>query len=70
MLDCGDLTLPELRAVLDDAAIYIGGDSGPLHVAATSRVPIVGRERGRSRERRCASKNHEQQKDGQPAKTT
>jgi ADP-heptose:LPS heptosyltransferase len=22
--------------------LYIGGDSGPLHVAATSRVPIVG----------------------------
>jgi lipopolysaccharide heptosyltransferase II len=42
VLDCGDLTLTELRAVLDDAAIYIGGDSGPLHVAATSRVPIVG----------------------------
>jgi ADP-heptose:LPS heptosyltransferase len=22
--------------------LYIGGDSGPLHVAATTRVPIVG----------------------------
>jgi ADP-heptose:LPS heptosyltransferase len=42
VLDCGDLTLAELRAILDDAAIYIGGDSGPLHVAATSHVPIVG----------------------------
>lgn len=42
VLDCGELSLTELRAVLDDAAVYIGGDSGPLHVAATSHVPIVG----------------------------
>lgn len=42
VLDFGELSLTELRAVLDDAAIYIGGDSGPLHVAATSHVPIVG----------------------------
>ena len=42
VLDLGELSLTELRAVLNDAAIYIGGDSGPLHVAATSRVPIVG----------------------------
>ena len=24
------------------ASVYVGGDSGPLHVAATSNVPIVG----------------------------
>lgn len=42
VLDFGELSLAELRAVLDDAAIYIGGDSGPLHVAATSQAPIVG----------------------------
>jgi ADP-heptose:LPS heptosyltransferase len=42
VLDLGELSLAELRAVLDTAAIYIGGDSGPLHVAATSQVPIVG----------------------------
>lgn len=35
-------SLEELRAVMDRAAVYIGGDSGPLHVAATSDVPIVG----------------------------
>jgi len=39
---CGDFSLDELRALLDRAALYIGGDSGPLHVAATTRVPIVG----------------------------
>ncbi|MGH9141044.1 MAG: glycosyltransferase family 9 protein [Vicinamibacterales bacterium] len=39
---CGDFSLAELRALLDRAALYIGGDSGPLHVAATTGVPIVG----------------------------
>jgi predicted lipopolysaccharide heptosyltransferase III len=38
---CGDFSLAELRALLDRSAVYIGGDSGPLHVAATTGVPIV-----------------------------
>jgi lipopolysaccharide heptosyltransferase II len=42
VLSIGELSLAELRALLDRAAVYIGGDSGPLHVAATSRVAIVG----------------------------
>src|SRR5204862_4318786 len=42
IVSCGELSLAELRALLDRAALYIGGDSGPLHVAATTRVPIVG----------------------------
>src|SRR5262249_28073740 len=42
IVTCGDFSLSELRALLDRAAVYIGGDSGPLHVAATTRVPIVG----------------------------
>jgi lipopolysaccharide heptosyltransferase II len=33
--------LAELRALTTRAAVYIGGDSGPLHVAATTRTPIV-----------------------------
>lgn len=41
ILSCGELTLTELRTLLDTAALYIGGDSGPMHVASTSRVPIV-----------------------------
>jgi ADP-heptose:LPS heptosyltransferase len=41
IIECGELSLQELRAVIDRAALFIGGDSGPLHVAATSRVPIV-----------------------------
>ncbi len=41
VLACGELSLPELRALVEGAALYIGGDSGPLHIAATSAVPIV-----------------------------
>ena len=36
-----DFSLAELRALVDRAALYIGGDSGPMHVASTSHVPIV-----------------------------
>ena len=42
VVSCGDFSLAELRALLDRASLYIGGDSGPLHVAATTDVPIVG----------------------------
>lgn len=42
VVSCGEFTLTELRALLDRAALYIGGDSGPLHIAATTAVPIVG----------------------------
>jgi lipopolysaccharide heptosyltransferase II len=41
VLECGEFSLSELRALVDRAAVYIGGDSGPMHVAATSHVPIV-----------------------------
>lgn len=41
VLACGEFSLPELRALVERAALYIGGDSGPMHVAATSRVPMV-----------------------------
>jgi lipopolysaccharide heptosyltransferase II len=42
VLTLGDFSLAELRALLDRVVLYIGGDSGPLHIAATSGVPIVG----------------------------
>jgi lipopolysaccharide heptosyltransferase II len=42
VLASGEFSLAELRALVDRAALYIGGDSGPLHIAATSHVPIVG----------------------------
>jgi lipopolysaccharide heptosyltransferase II len=39
---CGEFPLDELRSLVGLAALYIGGDSGPLHVAATTSTPIVG----------------------------
>ena len=31
----------ELRALAQRAAVYVGGDSGPMHIAATTDTPIV-----------------------------
>ena len=42
VLASGEFTLDELRALMDRAALYIGGDSGPMHIASTSTIPIVG----------------------------
>jgi ADP-heptose:LPS heptosyltransferase len=42
VLDWDDLEIAELHALVARAALFIGGDSGPLHVAATTRTPIVG----------------------------
>jgi ADP-heptose:LPS heptosyltransferase len=33
--------LEDLRALMDRAALFVGGDSGPMHIAAASDVPIV-----------------------------
>jgi lipopolysaccharide heptosyltransferase II len=41
IVDAEGLSLAELRAMVDHAALFVGGDSGPLHVASTSNVPIV-----------------------------
>jgi predicted lipopolysaccharide heptosyltransferase III len=38
---CGEFDLSELRALAARASLYLGGDSGPLHVASTTHVPIV-----------------------------
>jgi lipopolysaccharide heptosyltransferase II len=42
ILECPELSLAELRACLPRASLFIGGDSGPLHIASTTAVPIVG----------------------------
>ena len=42
VVDCGEVDLQELRALMAQAALFIGGDSGPLHIASTTRVAIVG----------------------------
>ncbi len=37
----GEFDLSELRALVGRAVLYVGGDSGPLHIAATTATPIV-----------------------------
>jgi lipopolysaccharide heptosyltransferase II len=37
----GEFDLVELRSLVGRAALYIGGDSGPLHIASTTATPIV-----------------------------
>ena len=39
---CGALTLPEAAAVLARSAIYIGNDSGLMHLAAAAGAPTLG----------------------------
>jgi ADP-heptose:LPS heptosyltransferase len=36
-----DLDLAEVRSLLGRAALFVGGDSGPAHLAATTAVPMV-----------------------------
>jgi ADP-heptose:LPS heptosyltransferase len=33
--------LDEVRALMERASVFVGGDSGPMHIAATTDVPIV-----------------------------
>src|SRR5207253_1292134 len=42
VLRAQEFTLAELRALMDRAALFVGGDSGPMHIASTSAVPIAG----------------------------
>lgn len=38
----GEFDVAGLRALIGRAALYIGGDSGPLHIASTTQTPVVG----------------------------
>jgi heptosyltransferase-1 len=42
LLDFGEFDLAELRALIGRSRVFIGGDTGPLHIAATTRTPVVG----------------------------
>jgi lipopolysaccharide heptosyltransferase II len=42
VLDFGEINLVELRALIARSALFIGGDTGPLHIAATTPAPVVG----------------------------
>jgi ADP-heptose:LPS heptosyltransferase len=42
IVEFGEFDLAELRALIGRSRVFIGGDTGPLHIAATTRTPIVG----------------------------
>ena len=42
VVDFGEFDLAELRALVERSRLFIGGDTGPLHIAATTETPIVG----------------------------
>lgn len=42
LIEFGDFDLSELRALIGRSRVFIGGDTGPLHIAATTRTPVVG----------------------------
>jgi len=39
---CGQLSLPEAAACLTRARLFVGNDSGLMHLAAAAGVPTVG----------------------------
>ena len=39
---CGETTLDELAAILRRARLLLSNDSGPIHLAASQKTPIVG----------------------------
>jgi lipopolysaccharide heptosyltransferase II len=41
VLDFGEFDLMELRALIGRSRLFVGGDTGPLHVAATTATPVV-----------------------------
>ena len=41
VLDFGEFDLAELRALIGRSRLFVGGDTGPLHIAATTATPVV-----------------------------
>jgi ADP-heptose:LPS heptosyltransferase len=42
IVDLGEFDLQELRALIERSRLFVGGDTGPLHIAAATRTPVVG----------------------------
>jgi lipopolysaccharide heptosyltransferase II len=40
--DLGEFDLQELRALIGRSRLFVGGDTGPLHIAASTTTPVVG----------------------------
>ena len=39
---CGELTLMEMTALMDSLRLFIGNDSGPMHLACAREIPVLG----------------------------
>ena len=42
IIDLGEFDLQELRALIGRSRLFVGGDTGPLHMAAATDTPVVG----------------------------
>jgi ADP-heptose:LPS heptosyltransferase len=42
VIDLGEFDLQELRALIGRSRLFVGGDTGPMHIAATTDTPVVG----------------------------
>jgi predicted lipopolysaccharide heptosyltransferase III len=42
IVDLGEFDLQELRALIGRSRLFVGGDTGPLHIAAATSTPVVG----------------------------
>lgn len=42
IIDLGEFDLQELRALIGGSQLFVGGDTGPLHIAAATDTPVVG----------------------------
>jgi ADP-heptose:LPS heptosyltransferase len=42
IIDLGEFDLQELRALIGRSRLFVGGDTGPLHIAASTMTPVVG----------------------------
>jgi ADP-heptose:LPS heptosyltransferase len=42
IVDLGEFDLQELRALIGRSRVFVGGDTGPLHMAAATTTPVVG----------------------------
>lgn len=42
IIDLGEFDLHELRALIGRSRLFVGGDTGPLHMAAATDTPVVG----------------------------
>jgi ADP-heptose:LPS heptosyltransferase len=42
IVDLGEFDLQELRALIGRSRLFVGGDTGPLHIAASTLTPVVG----------------------------